>query len=310
MDNVCNLLILLYNGIDSGNSQSQPETQLLFSSLWSKKTVCSSEKNSRFISLGDPNNVWAIPAIHSETEKLVAIHDTLYDLIRPGDRLVYMGNYTGFGPDSGETIDEILTFRRLVLARPGMKTEDIVYLRGGQEEMLCKLLQLQFAPNPEEVLLWMLGNGMRPTLESYGICAHEGITAAREGVMSLTRWTAAIRNAIRKHAGHQTFYTQLKRAAFTEKTASHPILFVHAGLNPRRPLDEQGDSLWWSRTSFNEMTDPYRPFDKVVRGFDPKHAGVHINCVTATIDNGCGFGGGLVSAGFDRAGRMFELLET
>ena len=52
------------------------------------------------------------------------------------------------------------------------------------------------------------------------------------------------------------------------------------------------------------------PFQKVVRGFDPDHKGMNINCVTATIDGGCGFGGQLVCAGFNPEGSIFELLET
>ena len=37
---------------------------------------------------------------------------------------------------------------------------DIVYLRGQQEEMWHRMLQIQFAPNPKEVLPWMLQQGV------------------------------------------------------------------------------------------------------------------------------------------------------
>jgi serine/threonine protein phosphatase 1 len=262
------------------------------------------------VSLGAPRRIWAISAIHAELDKLTAIHDELVKHVCPGDRIVYLGNYIGYGASPRQTIDELLTFRRLILSMPGMLASDIVYLRGGQEEMWQKLLQIQFAPNPAEILLWVLGKGLSSTLESYGINPHEGLKAAQEGVMSLTRWTAALRIAIRKNPGHEIFGTQLKRAAFVPEKYDCPVLFVNAGINPKRPLVEQGDSFWWAGNNFNSISVPYAPFQKVIRGYDPAHGGMNINCVTATIDGGCGFGGALVCAGFDNGGELFEMIEA
>ena len=67
-----------------------------------------------------------------------------------------------------ECIDELLLFRRAILARPDADCADIVFLRGAQEEMWQKLLQLQFAPNPVEVLQWMVAQGIEPTIRAYG----------------------------------------------------------------------------------------------------------------------------------------------
>jgi serine/threonine protein phosphatase 1 len=53
--------------------------------------------------------------------------------IRPGDRIIYLGNYSGYGPSPVKTLEELLTFRRMVLSIPGMLCKDIVYLRGAQE---------------------------------------------------------------------------------------------------------------------------------------------------------------------------------
>lgn len=266
--------------------------------------------DSRFLSIGTPKRIWAISAIHGEAARLMDLHDSLLDYIEPGDRIIYHGNYIGYGPQPCETIDELLTFRRLVLSIPGMKAEDIIYLRGGQEEMWQKLMQLQFAPNPSDVLLWMLGKGMSNTLASYGISPHEGIIAAQEGVMSLTRWTGRVRDAVRARPGHDIFSTVLRRAAFTPVETGCPLLFVHAGINPDHTLENQGDSFWWCKRDFNTIYMPYEPFQKVIRGFDPDHRGMNINCVTATIDGGCGFGGALVGAAFDQQGNVLEMLEA
>ncbi len=266
--------------------------------------------DNRFTKLGKPARIWAVPAIHGDKDRLTAIHDALLERFCPGDRLVYLGNYTGYGLASRATIDELLTFRRLLLSLPGMRIDDIVYLRGIQEEIWLKLLQLQFAPHPSDALLWMLGNGLSHTLESYGISPHDGIIAAQEGVMSLTRWTSKIRDTLRRQPGHDTFYTQMRRAAFTPQDTAYPMLFVHAGINPARALNDQGDSFWWAGKMFSDIVIPYEPFQKVVRGFDPSHKGVHLNCVTATIDGGCGFGGPLTCAGFEPNGTLYEMLEV
>lgn len=272
--------------------------------------MCNKQRDNRFSALGAPNTIWAISSVHADIDRLIDIHSAVFDRFRPGDRLLYLGNYTGFGLHSRETIDELLTFRRLILAQPGMKPDDIVYIRGAQEDMWQRLLQLQFDRHPVETLLWMMGNGMGNTMQSYGICPHDGITAAKEGIMSLTRWTNNIRATLRHNPGHDCFMTQSRRAAYTHCEDRYPLLFVNAGLDPRRTLEEQDDNLCWAYEAFETITDRYDPFEKVVRGFDPNHQGVMLNCVTATLDGGCGFGGPLVCAGMTGEGEIFELIEA
>ncbi len=267
-------------------------------------------KDARFADLGKPNRIWAVPAIHGEVDRLISIHDSILEHITPGDRLIYLGNYTGYGEHARETVDELLTFRRLVLSMRGMMCKDLVYLRGGQEEMWQKLLQLPFAPDPTSVLLWMLGNGLSSTLYSYGISPHDGIEACRNGVMSITKWTATIRAAIRQNPGHEIFGTQLVRATYTAQDTAYPMLFVHAGLNSQKPLEQQGDHFWWAGDQFKRIERAYDPFQKVIRGYDPYHNGIVTNCITATIDNGCGFGGTLACVGFEQNGDIVDVLEA
>ena len=272
--------------------------------------MCIVIKDNQFVNLEKPDRIWAIPAIHGNIEKLTTIHDNIFEHIAPKDRLVYLGNYTGYGEHSAECVDEILTFRRLVLSQPGMLCSDIIYLRGCQEEMWKKLLQLHFAPDPMNVLLWMLGNGLSNTLYSYGVSPHDGIEACRSGSIFLTKWIASIQNVIRKHPGHDIFSTQLVRASYTATDQNYPMLFVHAGLNGEKPLEEQGDHLWWAGEQFKQIKNTYEPFQKVIRGYDPEHNGVDINCVTATIDDGCGFGGNLICTAFSADGETLDILEA
>lgn len=263
-----------------------------------------------FKSLGKPNHIWAVSAVHGHAEALTGLHDAILEHVSPGDRIVYLGNYTGYGEHSAAVIDELLTFRRLVLSIPGMKCDDIVYLRGQQEEMWQKLLQIQFSPNPADILLWMLGNGLSNTLHSYGISPHDGIEACGYGVMGLTKWTNKIREMVRRHPGHEVFCNHIKRAAYTAQETQYPMLFVHAGIDARKALNDQGDNFWWAASEFEKIESPYLPFEKVIRGYDPGHRGVKMNCVTATIDGGCGFGGNLICAGFGQDGQVADILEA
>lgn len=273
--------------------------------------MCRLSLDYRFASLGQTQAVWTISSIHGELDRLSALHDALAERMAPGDRIVYFGNYTGYSIESAETIDEILSFRRRVLAMPGMTADDIVYLRGVQEDMWGRLLQLQFYANPLDLYLWMLGQGLAHTLQAYGIDPHEGILAARGGVVALTRWTNDLRQHLKEFPGHDMFISQQRRAAYNMlPDGRYPLLFVNAGIDPARPLSKQEDAFYWAGETFTQMTAAYAPFEKVVRGYDPNHGGIHINCVTATLDGGCGFGGPLLGAGLTPDGDVFELLEA
>lgn len=265
-------------------------------------------KELNFAEIGSPRRIWAISAIHSQAASLSAIHDSLLQRIQPGDRILYHGNYIGYGRDTIETIDEILAFRRLVLSMPAMLPDDFIFLRGRQEEMFHKLLQLQFAPNPEDILIWMLDHGLAPTLQAYNISYHDGLETCRSGIMDITKWTATIRQNIRRHPGHDTFGTVLKRAAFSD-IGSNPLLFVHSGIDTEKSLTEQGDCFWWASKKFSNISAPYTPFHKIVRGYDPEQSGFTVGDSTVSIDGGCGFGGALVCAAFEENGEITEILE-
>lgn len=268
--------------------------------------TCITQKDSRFLSLGHAKRIWTISAIHGDIDRLVTLHDTIYPQVNPGDRIVYTGNYIGHGAHSAEVVDEILTFRRAVLAKPAMIPSDLVYLRGAQEEMWQKLWQLQFAPDPMNTFLWMLDNGLHGTLESYGLCPSEGIESCRQGMVGITHWTRKIRRLLQEKTGHHQFAMHLVRAAYCAPGSPHPMLFVNAGIDISRPLERQGDSFWWAHAKFDQITIPYHPYKKVIRGFDPMHKGPEYNDVKATIDAGCGFGGDLLCALFSQDGVIVD----
>ncbi|PKU24355.1 hypothetical protein [Telmatospirillum siberiense] len=266
-----------------------------------------SSEQSIFATLRGRSRVWAIAAIHGQADRLSAIHRQLFTKFQPGDQIVYLGNYSGHGREVRRTIDELLLFRRAILARDGVDCADIVFLRGAQEEMWQKLLQLQFAPNPAEVLQWMVGQGIEPTIEAYGASVQEAVLAARDGTLSLTRWTGQLRQNLRALDGHATLMSVLRHAAFSDNGT---LLFVHAGIDPQRPLSAQSDSFWWGSSAFATIDRPYGEYRRIVRGYDRQHGGVAETPFTVSLDGGCGFGGDLLAAQFDADGALLQVLKA
>lgn len=270
---------------------------------------------ARFAKLLAPRRIWAVAAIHGEVEKLRNLHRQLKQRFVPGDRLVYLGNYLGVGTAITATMDELLFARRYLLARPGgFEAADFVYLRGAQEEMWAKLLQLQFAPNPREILEWLLDHGVGPTIEAYGSTLLAARGHIRDGPLAITKWTSMLRANIQRMPGHRDLLASLKRAAYTEAEHENPggtgLLFVHAAIDPNRSLSMQGDIFWWDNGAFDTLTAPFNGFRRVIRGFDGKRRGVDLSLPhAATIDGGAGYGGPLVALCFLPDGRVVDRIE-
>jgi serine/threonine protein phosphatase 1 len=268
------------------------------------KTGASPEK---FVQLRDARRVWAVGAIHGEARRLARVHDLIGERFFRGDRLVYLGNYLGHGADVAATIDELLDFRRRVLGRPHGFACDVVYLRGAQEEMWQKLLQLQVAPNPGEVLAWMVRAGVEATVRAYGGDMRQGFAATRDGPRTITRWTSGLRAAMNAAEGHATLFAALRHAAYTDEAG---LLFVHAGIDPRRALTAQGDAFWWSTADILELGAPFGGFGRVVRGFDRDRRGVVEGQFAVSVDGGAGRGGRLQAACIAADGQIVDFCEA
>ena len=270
-----------------------------------------------FATLRRARRIWAVASIHGEAERLASLHDALAQRLNKGDRIVYLGNYLGRGPAVRATLDQLIKFRRWVIAQSGMFAADVVFLRGCQEEMWQKLLQLQFATNPAEVLKWTLDQGVGATLASYGGSADEGLAVSRVGAMAITKWTQKLRQTMNATPGHADLMAALMRAAFTD---DGKLLFVSAGVDPSLPLAAQVDSLWWGSAGFMTLeapvSMPYDGYARVVRGFARERVGKTLGATitsgryTTTVDGGAGFGGKLAAACFDARGQMVDVIEV
>jgi serine/threonine protein phosphatase 1 len=251
--------------------------------------------------------IWAVASVHGEAERLRRLHDRIAARFADGDRIVYLGNYLGRGDDVVPAVDELLDFRRRVLARRHGFVCDIAYLRGAQEEMWQKLLQLQFARDPGEVLTWMVREGIEPTVRAYGGELRQGFAAARDGPRTITRWTTALREAMNAMPGHTALFATLRHAAVTD---DNQLLFVNAGLDASRPLKGQGDAFWWSDRDIVELAAPFAGFRRVVRGFDRRQRGLVEGEFGVSLDAGAGRGGPLLAAAIGRDGGVLELLQA
>jgi len=265
------------------------------------------ETEDAFSTLASDGRDWAVPSIHGEAGRLKAINEAMFKGFRPTDKLVYLGNMIGHGPWVRETIDELLLMRRRLMSEKGVDPKDVVFLRGGQEEMWQKLLVLQMAADPAGVFKWMVGHGIEATLNAYGSSAAEGLDAAEHSVIKLTRWTNMLRDRLRENDGHTTFFSSLKRAARLQNNA---LLFVNADINSKVPLSEQADTFWWGGGDFDDIEEPYSGFAMVVRGYDPKRRGIQFTAYTATLDNLCGRGGVLEAVCFGADGTIQERFEA
>lgn len=263
-----------------------------------------SEKIAR---LREAGRIWAVASLHAEAERLSRLHDRIAARLEDGDRIVYLGNYSGWGSAVAATIEELLDFRCRVLARPRGMACDVVFLRGAQEEMWQKLLQLQFAPNPGEVLAWMVREGVEPTVRAYGGELRHGFAASRDGPRTITRWTSALREAMNAAPGHTALFSRLRHAAVS---ADEKLLFVHAGVDASRPLAGQGDAFWWGRGDILDLAAPFGGFRRVIRGFDRQRRGLVEREFAVSLDAGAGHGGRLLATAFSPDGAVLDVAEA
>ena len=75
--------------------------------------------------------------------------------------------------------------------------EDIIFLRGAQEEMFLKLTQLHTAPNPRDIVNWMFEHGVDKTIQSYGFVKKEIIEISTCGTLLISKWTTKLNNVIK-----------------------------------------------------------------------------------------------------------------
>ncbi len=219
---------------------------------------------SKFQEFKNINKIWAIGSLHSSIDSFRSIKDYIYSNFEKKDKIVFLGNIIGFGDKSKEIISEVLSLRFDLMAKFNLNHEDIIFLRGAQEEMFSKLLQLHIAPNPIEIIEWIFSHGVDKTIQSYNFDPEEFKIVASQGTIQINKLTSKLNFEISQIPGHKEFFSNLKHAAYSE---SKEVLFVNRGVDLSRPLSAQNDCFWWGYQNFSLIEKPYYTFKRIVRGY-------------------------------------------
>ena len=166
--------------------------------------------------------------------------------------------------NSSRKVIELSILIILIGASLTLIPEKIIFLRGAQEEMFLKLLQLQTAPNPHDIVKWMFEHGVDATIKSYGFNIEELLQVSMQGTMPISKWTSRLNSPLLSQPGHNQYFSNLKHAAYTN---TKKILFLNRGVDISRPLSAQNDCFWWGYQNFSLINKPYSTFKRIVRGY-------------------------------------------
>ncbi len=228
------------------------------------------KNKSNFIEIKKVKRIWAIGSIHSNLEAFTSIKDFILKNFQEDDVLIFLGNIIGLGEKTRETLTSVINLRFDLMSKFKIKPNKIIFLRGAQEEMFSKLLQLHLAPNPEEIVKWMFEHGVNKSINSYGLFEDEVINISSSGTISISKWTSKLNKIVKNNPGHTEYFLNLKHAAYSD---SRKILFVNRGVDITRPLSAQNDCFWWGFQNFSEIDRTYSTFKRIVRGYES----IHIN---------------------------------
>jgi serine/threonine protein phosphatase 1 len=179
--------------------------------------------------------LYCIGDIHGRLDLLRLLHERIAEDAEPfdGDRtIVYLGDYIDRGMQSRGVMEELL--------EAPLAGFEAVHLLGNHEQTLLDFLQY-----PEQAAGWLAWGG-RETLASYGVplppdFRQPDIVALRDMLLGRIdmRHVEYMRGMPMTHAAGD-------------------YLFVHAGIRPGVPLQEQSDSdLLWIRRDFTESTESH-----------------------------------------------------
>ncbi len=236
-------------------------------------------------SLPDGLRIYAVGDVHGRLDLLqdmaANIRHDLQATPAAQSLEIYLGDYVDRGPQSCQVVDWLMD------APP--RADRRICLIGNHEEMFLDAVADSVS---QETLSNWLFNGGDATLVSYGIdVLHASPTAQR----------AAFDEAIPER--HTAFLRDLPRSI---EFGSY--LFVHAGINPERPLDDQDpQDLVWIREPFHSSTADFGRI--VVHGHTPvEEPDIRPNRIN--IDTGAVFTGCLTCLVLEGQGHRLMQTET
>lgn len=218
--------------------------------------------------------VVAIGDIHGDREQAEVLLDHLTRTGFVNDRwAVFLGDYVDVGPDSAGTIDLLLDFRD--------RHRRSTFVCGNHDLNLAKALDLVPSPH-REFYQRRLPTRSAATLRSYGAADGDELLAAMP-------------------EPHREFFRRLPWVA------NHPdYLFIHCGLDPFDPLDEQLRRLrerdatiykpkWLHDDRLSHVGHGHQTGKLIVAGHAISPDVRVIGNSKVLIDTGCGYGGRLTA---------------
>jgi serine/threonine protein phosphatase 1 len=179
-------------------------------------------------------------------------------------RLLFLGDYIDRGPNSRAVIE--------LMMKLDLGDDKVVFLMGNHEEVL-----LATAEGNRRAAALFHKMGGRETLLSYGISAHDYDYADASGIVDM------IRSAIPRE--HLEWLASLRSSY-----RAGDYFFVHAGVRPGVPLDDQTSSdLRWIRREFLSHLASHGPLvvhgHSVSRSIDERPNRIGID--TGAYASGC-----------------------
>ena len=181
--------------------------------------------------------LYAVGDVHGRDDLLrklrLLIQEDAYRRQAPRNVVIYLGDYVDRGEGSREVIELLLSE-----PLPGFES---VHLKGNHEEIMLRFLaDVSVAPS------WLSFGGM-DTLASYGIRPPSPHAAPGELLAAQRALNERLPRAHRAFLG-----------GLASWHAEGDYLFVHAGLRPSVPLEQQRDEdLLWIRDDFLESEESF-----------------------------------------------------
>jgi serine/threonine protein phosphatase 1 len=205
--------------------------------------------------------IYAIGDVHGRADLLdrvftrIDAHIAAHPVVRPVQVLI--GDYIDRGPNSREVLDQLI--RRA-------ETNEMVLLKGNHETFVSEFLR-----NPAMLQSWSKMGGLE-TLMSYGLTPPlnaDGLTQKQLAI--------ALQAALPK--SHVVLLASLQSSF-----SCGEFFFVHAGVRPRVPLEQQREEdMLWIRDDFLLHEEQFGKI--VVHGHTPVHE-VDIRPNRINIDTG------------------------
>ncbi len=227
-------------------------------------------------SIPEGKRVYAIGDVHGRLDLMDALLDAIATDSREtaNTQLVFLGDYVDRGEHSRGVIERLVELSK--------SKAETIFLKGNHEASM-----LDFMSDPDDLPHWLDWGGLE-TLESYGVD-----TALPNELLA---------NELRKNmpVEHLKF---IKSLAITHREGDY--LFVHAGIRPGAPMEEQTEEdMLWIRSRFLNAPASERPDFVVVHGHTPEDKPVDAGWRIG-VDTGACYGGPLTAVVLEGTQRWF-----